>query len=118
MTSTRFINTAIRQVSRLALGAAAAACLVCACGNRRKQAPGEKRATIQVKGSDTMVNVAQAWAEEYKKVDPGVEVEVSGDGSGVGIAALQRGTIDIATASRTIKPEDRRIYRRPVRLIG
>jgi phosphate transport system substrate-binding protein len=62
--------------------------------------------TIQVKGSDTLVNVAQAWAEEYKKVAPTVDVEVSGGGSGVGIAALVKGTIDIATASRDMKPEE------------
>ena len=66
----------------------------------------EKHAVIQVKGSDTMVNVAQAWAEAYKTVEPGVEIEVSGGGSGVGIAALTRGAIDIATASRSIKPEE------------
>ncbi len=64
------------------------------------------RATIQNKGSDTMVNVAQAWAEEYRRVEPNVEVEVSGGGSGVGIAALIRGTIDIANASRDMKPEE------------
>lgn len=63
-------------------------------------------ATIQNKGSDTMVNVAQAWAEEYKKVRPEVEVEVSGGGTGVGIAALIKGTIDIANASRDMKPEE------------
>ena len=62
--------------------------------------------TIQVRGSDTMVNVAQAWAEEYTKVQPAVGVEVSGGGSGVGIAALERGTIDIANASRNMKPEE------------
>jgi phosphate transport system substrate-binding protein len=62
--------------------------------------------TIQVKGSDTMVNLAQAWAEAYKQVAPNVEVEVSGGGSGVGIAALEKGTIDIADASRNMKPEE------------
>lgn len=61
---------------------------------------------IQVKGSDTMVNVAQAWAEAYAKVAPDVEVEVSGGGSGVGIAALIRGTVDIADASRDMKPQE------------
>jgi phosphate transport system substrate-binding protein len=64
------------------------------------------RVTIQNKGSDTMVNLAQAWAEEYKKVAPDVAVEVSGGGSGVGIAALERGTIDIANASRNMKKEE------------
>jgi phosphate transport system substrate-binding protein len=62
--------------------------------------------TIQLKGSDTMVNVTQAWAEEYKRVAPGVDVEVSGGGSGVGIAALARGTIDVAASSRNMKPEE------------
>lgn len=62
--------------------------------------------SIQVKGSDTMVNLAQAWAEEYKKVAPAVSVEVSGGGSGVGITALIKGTIDIADASRNMKPAE------------
>ena len=73
------------------------------CGSKRAPAIAT---TIQVKGSDTMVNIAQAWAEEYKKVEPGVEVEVSGGGSGVGIAALEKGTIDIADASRNMKPDE------------
>ena len=53
-----------------------------------------------------MVNLAQAWAEEYKKVASNVDVEVSGGGSGVGIAALEKGTIDIANASRNMKQEE------------
>lgn len=76
------------------------------CGKKEGQAGKVKKTTIQVKGSDTMVNVAQAWAEEYKKVNPAVDVEVSGGGSGVGIAALEKGTIDIATASRNMKPDE------------
>ena len=77
--------------------------LPAACG---KSGGGSGVTTIQVRGSDTMVNVAQAWAEEYTKVQPAVGVEVSGGGSGVGIAALERGTIDIANASRNMKPEE------------
>lgn len=61
---------------------------------------------IQNKGSDTMVNVAQVWAEAYRAAAPGVEVEVSGGGSGVGIAALVKGAVDIANASRDIKPSE------------
>ena len=77
-------------------------------GGGESNAGGEKAvaATIQVKGSDTMVNVAQAWAEEYHLVAPNVDVEVSGGGSGVGIAALEKGTVDIANASRNMKPEE------------
>lgn len=67
---------------------------------------GRPSAVIQVKGSDTMVNVAQAWAEEYQSVAPNVSVEVSGGGSGVGIAALIKGTVDLATASRNMKPSE------------
>jgi phosphate transport system substrate-binding protein len=77
------------------------------CGKKNdtaKQAAGQ--VTIQVKGSDTMVNLAQAWAEAYKTVDPGTEIEVSGGGSGVGIAALLKGAIDMANASRNMKPEE------------
>lgn len=77
-----------------------------ACGGREAGSPAqpEAAASIQIKGSDTMVNVAQAWAEEYRNVAPDVEVEVSGGGSGVGLAALEKGAVDIATASRTMKP--------------
>ncbi len=68
--------------------------------------PRAEGVAIQNKGSDTMVNVAQAWAEAYQKVVPAVNVEVSGGGSGTGIAALIRGTVDIANASRDIKKEE------------
>jgi phosphate transport system substrate-binding protein len=61
---------------------------------------------IQNKGSDTMVNIAQAWAEAYKKAEPSVEVEVSGGGSGVGIAALSKGAVDIANSSRNMKAKE------------
>jgi phosphate transport system substrate-binding protein len=83
-----------------------ASLLILGCGKKTGETQKTAGETIQVKGSDTMVNVAQAWAEEYKKVEPAVDVEVSGGGSGVGIAALEKGTIDIATASRNMKAEE------------
>jgi len=87
-----------------------ASLLQCGCGDSGTGSKGSAGAapkvTIQNKGSDTMVNLAQAWAEEYKKVAPDVSVEVSGGGSGVGIAALTKGAIDIANASRDMKPEE------------
>ncbi len=64
------------------------------------------RTVIQNTGSDTMVNLAQAWAEEYANVAPGVSVEVSGGGSGTGIAALINGTVDIANCSRRVEPQE------------
>ncbi|WP_211204047.1 phosphate ABC transporter substrate-binding protein [Chloroherpeton thalassium] len=66
------------------------------------------KAVIQNTGSDTMVNLAQAWAEEYATVDSTVSVEVSGGGSGTGIAALINGTVDIANCSRKIEPDERK----------
>ena len=65
-----------------------------------------KPESIQNIGSDTMVNLAQAWAEEYASVDPSVSIEVSGGGSGVGIAALINGTANIANSSRKLEPEE------------
>jgi len=64
------------------------------------------RTLIQNKGSDTLVNVAQAWAETYREVNPDVAVAVSGGGSGTGIAAMINGTVDIANASRKMKDKE------------
>ncbi len=64
------------------------------------------RNVLQNKGSDTLVNVAQAWAEEYKKVDSTLAIAVSGGGSGTGISALLNGTVDLANSSRSIKDNE------------
>lgn len=61
---------------------------------------------IENKGSDTIVNLALAWAEQYQQENPEVRISVTGGGSGTGIAALINGTVDIANASRQIKPEE------------
>lgn len=66
-----------------------------------------KNVVIQNKGSDTLVNLAQAWAEEYRKIVPNVGIAVSGGGSGTGIAALINGTVDIANSSRKIKSQEK-----------
>lgn len=62
---------------------------------------------ITVKGSDTMVILAQRWAEKYMGQKNGVTIQVTGGGSGTGIAALINGTTDIANASRPMKPSER-----------
>jgi phosphate transport system substrate-binding protein len=62
--------------------------------------------TIVNKGSDTLVNLALAWAERYQELFPNVEISVTGGGSGTGIAAIINRTVDIANASRQIKPEE------------
>ena len=61
---------------------------------------------IENKGSDTLVNLALAWAEEYQNLHPEIQISVTGGGSGTGFAALINGTIDLANASRDIKPEE------------
>lgn len=63
-------------------------------------------AYIQNKGSDTIVNLGLAWAEEYQKVKPEVRISVTGGGSGTGLTAMISGTVDIASASRKIKDEE------------
>ncbi|MCC7128784.1 MAG: phosphate-binding protein [Anaerolineae bacterium UTCFX2] len=63
-------------------------------------------AAIQNQGSDTMVNLALAWAEAYQAIHPDIRVSVTGGGTGTGIAALINGTVDLANASREIKPEE------------
>jgi phosphate transport system substrate-binding protein len=62
--------------------------------------------SIVNKGSDTLVNLALAWAERYQQLYPNVEISVTGGGSGTGIAAIINKTVDIANASRQIKPEE------------
>lgn len=62
--------------------------------------------TIENKGSDTIVNLALAWAERYQMINPAVRISVTGGGSGTGIASLINGTVDIANASRQIKTEE------------
>ncbi len=62
---------------------------------------------IQIKGSDTMVNLGQAWAEEFMNEHPEVSIAVTGGGSGTGIAALINGTTNIAQCSREMKAEEK-----------
>ena len=62
--------------------------------------------SIQIKGSDTMVNLAQAWAEKYMEENPGDFVAVTGGGSGTGLSSLISGSCDIAMSSRNIKDKE------------
>ena len=71
-----------------------------ACGG------GEDRTIIQNTGSDTLLTVAQGWAEAYAMVDPSIAVAVGGGGSGTGISSLIHGTVDLANASREMKKSE------------
>jgi phosphate transport system substrate-binding protein len=82
----------------------AVACLALACGPGGEG--GGSRAVLQNKGSDTLVNVAQAWAEAYSTVNPSVAVAVTGGGSGTGISAMINGTVDLANSSRAMRASE------------
>jgi phosphate transport system substrate-binding protein len=90
--------TPARAISALVIGA-----LALATGALASPARAE---SITVKGSDTMVILAQRWAEEYMKKNPAVKIQVTGGGSGTGIAALINKTTDFADASRSMKGEE------------
>ncbi len=61
---------------------------------------------IENKGSDTLVNLALAWAEAYMPSNPTVRISVTGGGTGTGLAAMINGTVAVANASRAMKPEE------------
>jgi phosphate transport system substrate-binding protein len=88
----------------LALLASSLVLAACAPPGNSEAAPGVR--AIENKGSDTMVNLALAWAEAYQQVNADVRLSVTGGGTGTGLAALINGTVDIANASRAIKTEE------------
>ena len=91
------------------LGVVACGFVITGCSPKDGESAANKEAAqviIKNKGSDTMVNLAQAWAEIYVDVTSTASVEVSGGGSGTGVAALINGTVDIANCSRQIKPKE------------
>ena len=82
--------------------------LLAACGTTTSHptTTTQTAAYIQNKGSDTIVNLALAWAEKYQSEHPEVSISVTGGGSGTGIAALLNKTVDIANASRQMQAEE------------
>ncbi len=104
--------------ARLLCWVAIAAFAVAVCGCPRQAAPGGREqpvapgrasgGTIAIKGSDTMLQLGQRWAEAFMKKHPDVTISVTGGGSGTGIAALLNGTCDIAQASRPISEEEKK----------
>lgn len=113
----------MRSLSFLTLVASSLALAVVACsgGHGREATPtpstegqGEgataqptRGGTLSVKGSDTMVILAQRWAEGFMASHEGAQVQVSGGGSGTGISSLLGGTADIANASRPMNDRER-----------
>ena len=109
MTNTyRSSNPSRRRRCRLTLGLAAVLLIVglvgCGSADGNADTGSEETAlSIENKGSDTLVNLALAWAEAYIELEPEIRISVTGGGSGTGIAAMINGTVDIANASRAMK---------------
>lgn len=95
----------MRSVSASAALTALATTVLVGCTRPTTQGDGSIGAGIQIKGSDTMANVSQAWAEAFM-AKTGIEVAVTGGGSGVGIASMLTGTCDIAQSSRPMEAEE------------
>jgi phosphate transport system substrate-binding protein len=85
--------------------------LPCAGGCKRDKSAGGDESTIVIDGSDTMVNLAQAWAETYQKTHPNIHIQVSGGGSGVGINSLIAGKVDMANSSRKMEENELKKFR-------
>lgn len=107
----RILTTIIPSMKNKMVGVMLIFVFIVGCGQQQGQGSTESAIpagvnTIVNKGSDTLVNLALAWAEKYHQLYPNIEISVTGGGSGTGIAALINGTVDIANASRQIKPEE------------
>ena len=90
--------------SRLFLGILTISSLIILFGCKPNQNFIKKN--ISIRGSDTMMILAQSWAESYMKKYPDISVRITGGGSGTGIAALLNGTADIANISRELNKRE------------
>jgi phosphate transport system substrate-binding protein len=79
---------------------------ISSCASNPAQVAASSAHYIENKGSDTIVNLALAWAEKYQSSHSDIRISVTGGGSGTGIASLVNGTVDLANASRRIKDEE------------
>lgn len=113
----RRVDRKTSVVARCALTGLALASLVLAasasssCSGRVGGHAGGVGASVVIRGSDTMLDLVHRWAEHFMDESPGVAVEVSGGGTGTGIAALVNGTVDIACASRPLTSSERAAIR-------
>ena len=94
-----------KKIAMMLTLAAAVAALIFVTGCGKKEAA-VQRTSINIKGSDTMVNLMSNLAEEYMKEHPNVNIAVTGGGSGTGIAALLNGTTEICAASRAMQQKE------------
>ncbi len=93
----------MKKYGKLIITSTIAGLLLIGCGRKTKSA---EATFLTIKGSDTMVHLASNWAEAYMDAHPGIDISITGGGSGTGIAALLNGTTDICIASRKIKDKE------------
>jgi len=95
----------LKKIYIISLSLIMASMLVVGCSQKTpsERAPAKY---ITIKGSDTMVHLASAWAEAFMAAHPDIDISVTGGGSGTGIAALLNRTTDICVASRKIKENE------------
>lgn len=96
----------MRSITRFAVFALAIGLLALGWGCGKKSESPKEKTSIDIKGSDTMVNLMSALAEAYMKAHPDKQVAVTGGGSGTGIAALLNGTTDICASSRSMQQKE------------
>ena len=75
------------------------ACLMWLC----RPAAAASKITLQIKGADTMLHLAEAWADKFMQINPDISIVVTGGGSKPGIEALTNGTVDIADTARPLE---------------
>ncbi len=100
------ISNIIYIMRRFAILALISLLLLTGCSSKTETVSATAQKYISDMGSDTIVNLALAWAEKYQQLHPDNSISVTGGGSGTGITALINKTVDIANASRQIKPEE------------
>ena len=94
-----------KRILTTGLSLVLASLLIVGCGGKGNDSKSAAK-YITIKGSDTMVHLASAWAEAYMEAHPDADISVTGGGSGTGLAALLNGTTDICIASRSIKAKE------------
>jgi phosphate transport system substrate-binding protein len=101
------MTTKTRLITSISIGVALTVIAILAAPRgMHASTPKKKVVEIRMKGSDTMIQLATAWAEAYRKVKPNVFVNANGGGTGTGFAALQNNSTDICCASREIKKDE------------
>lgn len=95
----------MKTLAKLILGVATITLVACG-GGEKKSSQSELSGAIKIDGSSTVYPITEAVAEEFRAVEPAVNVTVGVSGTGGGFKKFMRGEIDINDASRPIKAKE------------